>query len=212
MSLNISPKNMGNIGQLSTNIKLLMKLHNIKERDISGITGIPASTINNLINSYHVDPRISTLIPIANFFKVTIGQLFGSEAININESKNINYKSIPIIDLDQVINYVGNNINKDNISSWTIDYQRDSDSFGIECPKSYEIFFKQNALLIVEQKTTLEDGDIVILTSDHSSIKIRLVIKDGDEIILKSIINSELEPFNNQYTIIGEISEVRYKL
>lgn len=78
-------------------LKKLMEVNNIvcSNKNLAQMIGIPYSTLQDILNLVNTNPKISTLIPIAKFFNVSIEQLIGLEPLSSEEatekSHNWNY-------------------------------------------------------------------------------------------------------------------------
>lgn len=57
------------------NLRTLMTQHDIGENALSRETGVPQSTIHRVLNGHNLEPRDSTLLPLARHFGMTVEQL-----------------------------------------------------------------------------------------------------------------------------------------
>jgi transcriptional regulator with XRE-family HTH domain len=81
---------------ISKNIILLMEHHNIKnESKLAQLANIPQSTINKIISGNTPDPRISTILPIAKYFNVTLDTLLNENPIFASELQDIEAYNAP---------------------------------------------------------------------------------------------------------------------
>lgn len=60
-------------------LKKLLAQHGLTANALANKLNVPTPTIHRLVTGDVKDPRISTLIIIANYFSVTIEQLLGRE-------------------------------------------------------------------------------------------------------------------------------------
>ncbi len=67
-------------------LRKLLCDHNLNAIELSRALNIPNQTIYQLLNKDDACPKISTLLPIAKFFKITIGQLIGDEPLDSNKT------------------------------------------------------------------------------------------------------------------------------
>lgn len=56
-------------------LRTLMNQHGLGENALSRETGVPQSTIHRVLNAHSLDPRDSTLLPLALHFGITVEQL-----------------------------------------------------------------------------------------------------------------------------------------
>lgn len=61
--------------RLSENLNILMKRGRVTTNTLARQTNIPASTIKKLRNSSNINPTLSTLIPIADYFSLSIERI-----------------------------------------------------------------------------------------------------------------------------------------
>ena len=62
-------------------LRKLLKDNGIRPIELSTVLNMPNQTIHQLLHKHEIYPKISTLLPIAKFFKITIGQLIGAEPL-----------------------------------------------------------------------------------------------------------------------------------
>src|SRR5688572_30667176 len=98
--------------KLSDNLNLLMAEVHISADELSRRTGIPASTIKKIRNRYNPNPTLATLIPLAQFFSVTLGQLVGDEPLPENRLQGLHQNNVimsqtnlPIISWQEAITW-----------------------------------------------------------------------------------------------------------
>lgn len=77
-------------------LKRLMFEKDIKAMDLARLTGLPQPTVQRMVAGTTPNPHLSSLIPIAQFFEITIEQLKGLEPISWLESVANRTKLIPI--------------------------------------------------------------------------------------------------------------------
>src|SRR5580692_3272249 len=65
---------------LSDNLNLLMARARLSSSELARQLGIPATTIKRIRNNEQANPTITTLIPIAQYFSISLDQLIGDES------------------------------------------------------------------------------------------------------------------------------------
>ena len=91
--------------RLCENLTVLMDHHRVGAVQLARVTGIPLSTIKNIRKSTNTNPTIETLIPLANFFCVSLEELISSKDINrLVKSKNndVSSRSLPVISWGEI--------------------------------------------------------------------------------------------------------------
>jgi transcriptional regulator with XRE-family HTH domain len=71
-----------NTPKTSVVLRDLLLTHRLRPYHLSKALNIPNQTIHQLLHKNDLYPKISTLIPIAKFFKITISQLIGEEHLD----------------------------------------------------------------------------------------------------------------------------------
>src|SRR5581483_6132788 len=96
---------------LSKNLSLLMFENNIDSPTLSRYTNVPVATINRLKANPASNPTLASLLPIANYFSISLNQLIGTEAIPKNRApgtfdpKERREVPVPFIPLDKIIQW-----------------------------------------------------------------------------------------------------------
>ena len=72
--------------RISSILRKLLYQNRIRAIELAATLGMPNQTIYQLLNKDVIYPKISTLLPIAKFFKVTVGQLIGDEPLVLSKS------------------------------------------------------------------------------------------------------------------------------
>lgn len=74
------------------NLKQLVRHHEISVRKMSREINLDRAHLSRLIQGKHSSPGLESLEKIADFFKISIGQLIGEQEINFGQ--------LPKLDLD----------------------------------------------------------------------------------------------------------------
>jgi len=198
--------------KIGNNIRLLLKANNLKESDLANLLNISNTTISNIVTN-NVNARVATIIPIAKFFNVSLGQLVGTEPLpHLNSSAQIRYTPIPILTLEETDEYLKGNLHISEIKEWLGVEANRNESFAIKSTKSYKAYFRSNAFLIVEKNTISKDGDVAVI-KENNRICLRQLMFDGSTVLLKSLISNEISKTKiADLDVVGIITEVRYPL
>lgn len=197
-------------------IKLMTK-QGINTTKLAREIGLPQPTIHRLVAGKTEDPKLSTLISIANYFSITIDQLLGNA--NIDNIQATNSKpaavSIPIISWENALQakIFPQNLTISNWSDWFIsDLKISSNAFGLRSKPSMEPRFSVGSILTVDPDEFPQDGNIVIVHYPHTKeATIREVILDGPKKLLCSITNkNEIDELTKNIKILGTVMQARY--
>ncbi|RUQ81719.1 helix-turn-helix domain-containing protein [Legionella septentrionalis] len=174
--------------------------------------GIPTNKITRILNGDVTDPKASTLLQIANYFEITIGQLLGIEPLS-SDIKQVQDegKMLPVFQ-----------INKSGYQKIYNDWYRwaGGDVEGVCYALSidtdiYEPTFPQDSLLIINQDIAPDDRSYIVVKKNTSAhYFIRRYVEDGNKIFFYPI-NPQfsIEIYDKSlYTIAGVILEIHQKL
>jgi|SRR5579872_4914794 len=182
-----------NYALIGKNITFLMESSGIDATQLSQETGLPPSTISRLRSSTtECSPNLSSLIPIADYFSITISQLIGEEPIDKNHN---NFKpsiikkiSIPILTTETITNYL-DGINNDNFSFLNIDFPVSKHTFAYYLQgNAMEPQFPDKTILIIDPAIVIENLDhLLVIPYGNKAPIFRQVLMDGDEKYLRAL-------------------------
>lgn len=173
---------------LHKNIGFLLNKNSLDIKSLSAATNIPMATIVRMKKEEN-NPTISTIEPIADFFRVDIDDLLyedlsGEQYQNKQKVGNVRYISV---------------INLDDIREWPLNFDKNvvigtvgslnEGSFGISVDSDslMPVFYK-NSILIVDSGVKPKDGDYVFCLIEKNSIPVlRQIFIDGNNHFIKPI-------------------------
>lgn len=207
--------NFNKIGGIITD---LMRIHSIDATELSLKTGVPTSTISRLRSPSDRSPNLSSLMPIADFFDITISQLIGEEEIDYNitnsEKDSIlsSILSIPILNEDTIEGYINNKVVE--FESISIDIPISENAFAyILSGNAMEPEFPDKTLLIIDPTIEPENLDFILLATKSKKKPIfRQILIEGGERYIKTSnpLFNEFNKLSNQYDkIIGVMVQSR---
>lgn len=97
--------------KLSDTLNKLLNENKISINQLHENTGVALATIKRIKYDKSANPTINSLLPIAEFFSITLNQLLGLEpfleerAIGVYKEKKHFWKKIPVIEWEHVKNY-----------------------------------------------------------------------------------------------------------
>jgi SOS-response transcriptional repressor LexA len=208
---NIAAENLG------ITIEKLIKLQHTNMHKLHKKTGVPLTTINRLINDKNVNPTISSLIPIADFFDVSLNQLMGIDPLESDSlvgkyiKKQKLWTEIPIISWEDAIQWPLNSLNISIEKVISTDILLNANSYAlIIIETNWEGFFP-NSILIIDSVVTPEHGDYVIIWKIGQKIaSLKQVLMDDDKVYLRPVNKDyQTQLLNESYKILGVISQIR---
>ena len=201
--------------KLSKNIQMLLKEHQVTESEVAQSLNIPVMTIRRLASGETIDPRISTLKLIADYFDVSVDLLIEK---NTSSSIALMGKATPqfIPVLDWKIATTINSIDDIDLKTWkewhpiVLGDQSilSNGAFALESRPSMQPRFPAGTLFIIDSNETPNDGEIVLIKMKaDGSLSLRELIIDPPRWQLQPIVVGSETLFYNesQHKIIGVI-------
>lgn len=199
--------------KLSNNLNVLMDELNLNANELARQTGIPASSIKKIRTNNNPNPTLTTLLPLAKHFSVTMSQLIGDDPLP-NRTENIEATPIHKISTIRVISWAElidwPNLSKAHNDFIATERVYSQNSFAIRIEEDIEQFSK-GTILLIEPDLPPQQNDLVLVNkSGQKNVSIKQVLIEDNDIFLKSIIiDQHIHRKNHEYKILGIIMEHR---
>ena len=186
----------------------------MSEADLCRGVNLPQTTINRLLSGQTNDPRISTLLVVAQFFDISVEQLLGKDLIILDSVwKQTKGLTLPVLEWESIKDWFLETKDKCKINHWIkTEKTLNKDSFATFCPASCSGLFGEGSLLIMNrlQEETVKDGQIVLVESDLGELYLRKILKEGNSIYLKRLFTPfEVMPLPDKMIFRAYIVETR---
>ncbi len=199
--------------KIANNLSNLLKARNISINQLADEVGLPMMTIRRLTLGKTIDPRVSTLKLIADYFNITVDSLLvKSNQTLIGTSKKALPFFVPIIpwEIAEKIKTI-KELDLINWKEWqpislNVEGMIGSNSFALESRPSMYPRFPQETLFVIDPDVTPNDGDIVLVKiKENNEITLRELRIDPPDWLLQPItIGSNTIPYvKNNHKIIG---------
>ncbi len=182
-------------------------------------TKVPTPTIHRIVTGKSTRPYRSSLVPIADYFNISVDQLLGEEALpEVNSNSNslaghIPIKNIPVIPWDEL--KVKDDIEIDCKKVVPFLGEISEHGFATVLPDtSMEPMFVQNSILIIDPKSEISDRNFILALLGPNHIPVlRQILNDADHKYIKAI-NSDLcelqmRLLTDKDKILGKLLESR---
>lgn len=205
-----------NISQFRNVMVKLMAAEGVNTTELARRINLPQPTVHRLVVGKTEDPKLSTLISIAEYFSITLDQLLGNADLaseeNLRSSQTI---SIPVISWENALHAESfmKDLKTSNWSDWFIlDMKASAYTFGLRSKPSMEPRFSSGSILAVDPMEAPQDGNIAIVHYPNThEATIREMILDGPKKLLRSITDeNEVEEFSKNIKLIGTVIQARY--
>lgn len=185
---------------LRQNLMLLMG--NMSEAKFARAVNLPKATINRLLSGRTPDPRAGTLLPIAQYFGISLEQLLGVEPLSfLSPLKTIDNAvesilKLPFIEIEKIIQWHHLDYHPDHFHSIVSNFQK---AITPDCyitqvkTASMQPKFYKNDFIVVNPRIQPKDQDYVIyyIQSDDKIILRKMIIDDNQSILTPLDLNAD---------------------
>lgn len=199
--------------ELSNNLNMLMAKARLSSSELARQIGIPATTIKRIRNNEQSNPTITTLIPIAQYFSISLNQLIGNEDLISDKEAPIVLYKIPLLSWNECIHY--SSLTDENyLKQIFTERNVSSKAFALIVEDNDLDFFPKESILIIEPNQNPENGDYVVIGNiQHNVASIRKYIIEIDRIYLKSLVAGlSVSILTPEYKILGVIIQYKVEL
>jgi SOS-response transcriptional repressor LexA len=204
--------------KLSDNLNLLMAEIPISADELARRTGLPASTIKKIRNRYNLNPTLATLLPLAQFFSVTLGQLAGDEALPSARTRGIHQdipetlRHIPQISWEEAIRWPEHDIQATALLVTEFNYSEHVFALMVE-EEGLENLSVGTAL-IIDPALTPEHRDFIIVHKEgQKQPTLKQILIDEGQMYLKPLIQGyNIATLTSDHKIIGVVTEFKKHL
>jgi SOS-response transcriptional repressor LexA len=200
---------------LNRNLSKLMEDNRISLSVLYRNTGIAIPTIKRLQSDPTTNPTISTLLPIANFFGITISQLIGSELFLTEVTGFIENKthwlSIPLIQWNQAVNWKESGDKDSAESHILVDIDVGQHAYALTVDQDDWPFISKGSILIINSDIKPEHKDFaVVYKSGQINPTLKQVMIDEEKMYLKSM-SPYFPPtiLDESYHFLGVLIQIR---
>ncbi len=199
--------------KIASNLSNLMESRNMSVNQLADEVGLPMMTVRRLMLGTTIDPRVSTLKLITDYFNITLDSLLEkNNSALIGASKKALPFFVPILSWE--ITEKIKSIKELDLITWK-EWQPISlnaggiigpNSFALESRPSMYPRFPQETLFIIDPDLQPNDGDIVLVKiKDNNEVTLRELKIDPPDWLLQPItVGSNIILFNkNNHKIIG---------
>ena len=183
----------------------------ISASELARHTGLPPSTIKRLRNNAHNNPTLGSLIPIANYFSVTLSQLVGENLIQESDVHIRNFPSchtLPIYTWEQLpnLNKIEHSVSLKKIA---VGCEISHQGFAVELTGNEGENITQGALLIVDPLLNPKAGSLVVVQKNQEMAAVKKYFMNDGTIYLKPLFSGmAVFPLTNDYLILGTAMQI----
>lgn len=190
----------------------------MSESALAKAVSLPKATINRVLSGKTPDPRAGTLVPIAQYFNITVDQLLGIAPLPQNTPLGITKEShieIPYVDYENLCDYINNaHSPQKKVELSLLSNKRLTINCFVTKLISDELSpqFATGALLIISKNIPkLKSNDIILAYSKTTNKVIfrKLMIANGMNFLSSPNPNYDIMPLTDDFVVFGIIIEGR---
>lgn len=198
--------------KLCDNLNFLMKASNINANELARKTGLPASTIKKIRNNDNPNPTLSTLLPIAKCFKITLSQLIGEQTFQKedNETLSATNDQIKVFNWDQLnIQMLPETQQHPPYKTVKTITKYNQSSYASIIPNEFYKDFPKNTIILIDPSCSKNNLDILLVNHVLSNtFTLKQYIREDSNEYLKSLIKGmPIAKLSSEYKILGVIIE-----
>lgn len=204
--------------KLSENLNLLMAEARLNAEELSRRVGIPASTIKKIRNNNDANPTLSTLLPLAKYFSITISQLVGDESFpdeRIKGAYKVNAESLNHIPLISWLNAITWPDGSDEAHhSITTEHNYSKNAYALLVEEDNWENLTKDTILLIDPALQVDHRDFVIVYKNGQKIPtLKQALFDEEQIYLKPVTHGyNIAIFTPEHRILGVIVEYKKHL
>lgn len=186
------------------------------EQEIDGIrlsaySGVPVTTINRLRTGHPSNnPTISSLVPLAAYFNISVGQLMGDKVIE-NVKQDAKNTVLPLLAWDECLHWP--KIQRANLSFIHSDNKYSKQAFALLAEDDWEHWHQGMAVLVDPAVTPAHRDYVIVHHQSQAQATIKQFIQDDMQTYLKPIFPGfNTIPFTSEHKIIGVVMEYKKTL
>lgn len=205
-----------------TNIKvneiLRVLMGDMSEAALAAAINVPKATIHRVLSGVTPDPRAGTLLPIAQYFNISIEQLMGVAELPsdfpLQQKKTFESVQVPFIPLNELIPWIKKDYTPTELYEVTSFSHKAMDQFcfvtQIDTDEMVPILPKKIYLIAKKTKDIQKDDIVIAINLQENSILIRkYVVLKGEKYLISSNLSYDIISFNHEIKLIGVVIEGR---
>lgn len=205
--------------RLSKNLQLLMKIFELNVNELHEKTGISLTTLKRMKANDDANPTAASLVPLANFFSVTINQLLGidplpNEIIVGTYAEKRLWTHVPILNWSEAATWPKTTKIMKDYKMISTDVELSKNSFALIVPDEGWMNFLPGSFLIIDSSIQPAHRDFVVIHKQgQQNATFRQLLIDEDKKYLKPL-NRDFQTtiFDESYKIIGVMVQIRMDL
>ena len=208
---------MPSISNIAAVIKKLLSRHKLSLVELHKRTGVPLTTLKRIKNNPAANPTISSLLPLADFFTISVSQLLGiyplpdDTHIGAKQEKRDLWRNVPILSWEQASTWQNSNSTTAESASVSTDCNISANAFALQVVSDQWPGFLQNSILIVDAERQPTNNDYVI-AHKHGTPSVSLyrwLTQEDTHYLKPPCPDFNTVIFDKDYVIKGVLAQIR---
>lgn len=181
------------------NLQKLLEKEDISENEFSKRIGISQQSINKIITGQSLNPRLSTLVTIADYFKIPLQQMISNHIIQDRiQIPAIHTVSVPFVDFDD-LNMSGLETAIMNSKKYiNVELSSKDNCFATSMyDESMEPKFSIGSVLVFNKDKKLNHGDFCLLKGEDEQYMFRQVLINSSDKKFIKCLNPKFLEYNS---------------
>jgi SOS-response transcriptional repressor LexA len=203
--------------KLCDNLNFLMEEMRISADELGRRTQIPPSTIKKIRNRYNPNPTLTTLLPLAKFFSISLSQLVGDEplpATRIQGQYSVNQETlhrVPVFSWQGITQPFATLETTQFISTENV-YSEKAFALFVE-EDDWENLTRGTALIIDPALQAIHRDFVIVHKEGQPNASLKQILFDDGHIYLKPIIQGyQISVMTPDHRILGVVVEYKKHL
>ena len=205
--------------KLCDTLKHLMTEAQISADELARQTGVPASTIKKIRNHHNPNPTLASLIPLANFFSVSLDELVGNKShptirhSSVSPSEHTSVLQVPILSWKEAVYWPDRDGGTLPLFVST-DYPLSKNAFALILDTDEWNNLAKGMTLFVDPALRTDHLDYAIVYKKGQILPtFKQVLYEDGQIYLKSFIQGlNIVAMSSEYKFLGVVVEFKKKL
>ena len=196
--------------KFSNNLNMLIAAHRTSASEIARATGIPPTTIKRYRSNRNSNPTLLSLIPLANYFSTTIGQLLGEEKLTSIPSELM---PVPLLNWSEIFYFLNDPFFQPMNSIFT-ELGMSKKAFSVKITTDEFPTLPVNTYLFVEPDLIFHSGDLVVIINIKTNlVALKKIIIEDEIYYLQSLVPGILPvKLNKDQEITGVVVQFKNNL
>lgn len=197
---------------LSERLNYLIDKAKVSINKLHKLTGVPLTTIKRMRSDDNANPTLSSLLPLAHYFNVSINQLVGIEPLlDAEQSHLIKQHPVPLLSWETVA--VNNEQTTERSSNTFIytDSAVSNNAFALTVVDNDWEGFLKDSILIIDPDTPPHHRDFVLIHKTNTSVASlnEFIIDDGINYLKPANRQLKIKQMDSSYRVIGVVVQIR---